>query len=245
MLLSRLMRNLRERDWFFVGVELLVLVLGIVLGLQASEWASERRDRAEEQNYLRRLLEDNTANQATVQKGMERNRRTAELARSISEALASTDQQPDQQAMTTALCKWYVQPVLHLQRSTYTDLVSSGKLLLLRDQRLRAQLAEEDAAHTEVHRLDVLIPPIEHATLPLERYTRWSIDNGKKDGAELSPDTAVCHFDVDGMRHDPQVQSALAQVYRYEVLFAMFHERELKALGTARDMLQATLGPAH
>jgi hypothetical protein len=61
MLLSRLMRSLRERDWFFVGVELLVLVLGIVLGLQASEWASERRDRAEEQNYLRRLLEDNTA----------------------------------------------------------------------------------------------------------------------------------------------------------------------------------------
>ena len=61
MLLSRMMRNLRERDWFLVGVELFVLVLGIVLGLQASDWASERRDRSEEQDYLRRLLQDNAA----------------------------------------------------------------------------------------------------------------------------------------------------------------------------------------
>lgn len=244
MLLSRVMHNLRERDWFLVGVELFVLVLGIVLGLQASDWANERRDRAEEHDYLRRLLEDNAANQAIVERGLERNRHTAELARSITEALASADRQPDQEAMTTALCKWFVQPVLHLQRSTYAEMISSGKLLLLRDQRLRAQLAEEDATHAEVHRLDVLIPPMEHAALPLERYTRWYIDNTKED-ADLDPRSAACTFDVDGMRHDPQVQSALAQVYRYEVLFAMFHERELKALGSTRDLLQAALGQAH
>ncbi|HSE12657.1 MAG TPA: hypothetical protein VLB69_08485 [Rudaea sp.] len=244
MLLSRVMRNLRERDWFSVGVELFVLVLGIVLGLQASDWANDRRDRAEEHDYLRRLLEDNAANQAIVERGLERNRHTAGLARSISEALASADRQPDQQAMTTALCKWFVQPVLHLQRSTYAEMISSGKLLLLRDQRLRAQLAEEDATHAEVHRLDVLIPPMEHAAMPLERHTRWYIDNAKED-ADLDPKSAACTFDVDGMRHDPQVQSALAQVYRYEVLFAMFHERELKALGSTRDLLQAALDQAH
>jgi hypothetical protein len=244
MLLSRMMRNLRERDWFSVGVELIVLVLGIVLGLQASDWADERRDRAEGQDYLRRLLEDNVANQAIVERGLERNRHTAELARSISEALASADRQPDQQAMTTALCKWFVQPVLHLQRSTYAEMISSGKLLLLRDQHLREQLAEEDATHAEVHRLDVLIPPMEHAALPLERHTRWYIDN-TKDGDDLDTKSAACRFDVDGMRHDPEVLSALAQVYRYEVLFAMFHERELKALASARDLLQAALAEAH
>jgi hypothetical protein len=241
MLLGRMLRNLRGRDWFSVGVELFVLVVGIVLGLQASDWANERRDRAEERDYLRRLLEDNTANQAIVERGLGRNRHTAELARSIADALATADRQPDPDAMTTALCKWFVQPVLHLQRSTYAEMISSGKLLLLRDQRLRAQLAEEDAAHDEVHRLDVLIAPMERAAQPLERHTRWYID-GSRGSADLSRGTAACHFDVDGMRRDPDVQSALAQAYRYEVLFALFHERELKALAATRDMLRAALG---
>lgn len=239
MLLNRVFRNLRGRDWFSVCVELLVLVLGIALGLQASDWASERRDRAEERHYAQRLIEDNAANQAIIERGLEKNRHNAELARSLLAVLASADQQPDQQAMTTLLCRWFVQPSLHLQRATYAEMVSSGKLLLLRDQRLRAQLAEEDAAHAELQRLDVLIPPMEHAALPLERYTRWYIGD-LKDGADITT-TAACHFDVDGMRHDPQVPSALAQVYRYELLFALFHQRELKALVTTRDMLQASL----
>jgi hypothetical protein len=238
------MRNLRRRDWFSVGVELLVLILGIVLGLQASDWASERRDRAEEQQYLRRLLDDNVANQAIVRAGLERNRHTAGLARSIAEALATAQGKPDEQAMTTVLCKWFVQPVLHLQRSTYAEMLASGKLLLLRDQHLRAQLAEEDATHAEVHRLDVLIPPMEHAAVPLERYTNWYIVGGKdgKDHAgDVDPARAACHFDVDGMRRDPQTQSALAQVYRYEILFAMFHEREIKALVAANDTMRTSL----
>lgn len=241
MLLGRVMRSLRGRDWFSVGVELLVVILGVVLGLQASDWASERRDRAEEQQYLRRLLDDNVANQAIVRAGLERNRHAADRARSISEALASAQGQPDQQAMTTALCKWFVQPVLHLQRSTYAEMLASGKLLLLRDAHLRAQLAEEDATHAEVHRLDVLIPPMEHAAVPLERYTSWYIDRTKP-GSDLNPGSAACHFDVAGMRRDAQVQSALAQVYRYEILFAMFHEREMKALLAAQATMQAALG---
>lgn len=242
MLLNHAIRNLRERDWFSVGVELFVLVLGIVLALQASNWANQRRDRADERDYLRRLLDDNAANRAIIEHGLERNRRTAELARSLSEALAS-DREPDPQAMTLVLCKWFVQPALHLQQSTYAEMVSSGKLLLLRDQRLRAQLAEEDATHAEVVRLDVLIAPMEHAALPLERHTRWYID-GAKQGVDLSPDSAACRFDVDGMRRDPEVGSALAQVYRYEILFAMFHQRELKALASTRDLLQTALAEA-
>jgi hypothetical protein len=235
------MRNLRGRDWFSIGVELLVVILGIVLGLQASDWAGERRDRAEEQQYLRRLLDDNVANQAIVRAGLERNRHTAGLARSIAAALATAQGQPDEQAMTTALCKWFVQPVLHLQRSTYAEMLASGKLLLLRDQHLRAQLAEEDATHDEVHRLDVLIAPMEHAAEPLERHTSWYIADGEDNAADVDPARAACHFDVEGMRRDPKTQSALAQVYRYEILFAMFHEREIKALVAANDTMRTSL----
>jgi hypothetical protein len=39
-------RALRDRDWFGIALELVTVVLGVLLGLQASQWAAERQERA-------------------------------------------------------------------------------------------------------------------------------------------------------------------------------------------------------
>ncbi len=44
-LLKRVVAQLRGRDWFGVAVELLTVVLGVLLGLQVSQWAAERDER--------------------------------------------------------------------------------------------------------------------------------------------------------------------------------------------------------
>ena len=46
MLLRNLVEKLRARDWFTVGVELLIVIVGIFIGLQANEWAVARRERS-------------------------------------------------------------------------------------------------------------------------------------------------------------------------------------------------------
>lgn len=43
--LRRLSDAFRKRDWFGIGFELFVVVLGVVLGVQASRWAAEREER--------------------------------------------------------------------------------------------------------------------------------------------------------------------------------------------------------
>ena len=43
---ERFRRHFRNRDWFGIGLELLTVVLGVLLGLQASQWAAERQERA-------------------------------------------------------------------------------------------------------------------------------------------------------------------------------------------------------
>lgn len=43
--LRRLSDALRKRDWFGIGFELFVVILGVTLGMAASRWASEREDR--------------------------------------------------------------------------------------------------------------------------------------------------------------------------------------------------------
>ena len=41
----RLSDALRKRDWFGIGFELLVVVVGVLLGLEASRWSAEREER--------------------------------------------------------------------------------------------------------------------------------------------------------------------------------------------------------
>lgn len=43
---ERIRRNLHDRDWFGIGLELFTVVLGVLLGLQASQWAAARQERA-------------------------------------------------------------------------------------------------------------------------------------------------------------------------------------------------------
>ncbi|HEX3125167.1 MAG TPA: hypothetical protein VHQ21_17850 [Rhodanobacteraceae bacterium] len=236
MLLRRLIDRFRRQDWFSVGIELVVLILGIVLGLQATDWSSTRRDRADEQIYLERLLADNSANLAELQRAVETDEQRATKIRSITEALGDASAQPDPDALRVALCRWFVQPDIHLQRATYQELVSSGRLLLIQSQQLRELLAAEDAAHAESRRLDVLIPAIQHGAEPVEVYRRWHLDAADKHAG------ASCSFDIAGMRHDPRVDSALAQLYRGQELYMSFTKREIEAAGKTRAMLLEALG---
>lgn len=51
-ILRRLAEALRNRDWFGIGFELFVVVLGVMLGMAASRWAAER----DEREYKRQIL---------------------------------------------------------------------------------------------------------------------------------------------------------------------------------------------
>lgn len=58
MILHKLARSLRRQDWFTVVLEIVIVVVGIFLGLQANDWNQARTDRAVETRYLERLQTD-------------------------------------------------------------------------------------------------------------------------------------------------------------------------------------------
>ena len=51
----RLADALRNRDWFGIGFELFVVVVGVMLGMAASRWAAESEERAYKQQILASL----------------------------------------------------------------------------------------------------------------------------------------------------------------------------------------------
>jgi hypothetical protein len=236
MQFRRAIDRFSRQDWFSVGIDLAVVILGIVIGLQAADWANARRDRADEQAYLQRLLADNEANLAELQSAVARDEKRAVKIRSVSEALNDAAREPDAEALYVALCRWFVQPDIHLQRATYTELVSSGKLLLIQNQLLRKQFAVEDAAHEESRRLELLIPAIQHGAEPIDGYRTWHIDAPDHNSG------TTCSFDIAGMRRDPRVSSALAQLYRSQQLYVIFRKREIEAADKSHTLLLEALG---
>ncbi len=228
--MRRMIGKFRNQDWFAIVVELVVVIVGIILGLQATEWSRARQGQVEARSYLQRLLEDNKANRGELLRAVNRDRHRAEMILSISTALRTPAQIADAKALDGSLCRWFIQPDIHLHRATYSELVSSGKLLLIHDQALRSQLAVEDDAHAESRRLDLLIPAVQHGAEPIDAYRIWRIDNEHDHGA-------ACGFDIAGMRRDPRVGSALSQLYRQQMIYVSFREREIAAVDTTHAML--------
>ncbi len=64
MILRRIARDLKQQHWTAVLIELLILILGVFLGIQATDWANERDNRAAETRHLEEIAEDLRADTA-------------------------------------------------------------------------------------------------------------------------------------------------------------------------------------
>jgi hypothetical protein len=58
MILARLSRAIRQQNWFAVILEFVIVIAGVVIGFQVSNWASDQHDRTAERRHLTRIAED-------------------------------------------------------------------------------------------------------------------------------------------------------------------------------------------
>ena len=72
MILRRFTKHVTDQNWFAVGVDVLVVITGIFLGLQVTDWNEARKNRGAERDYLQRLG-------AEVSKMQERNERIGRI----------------------------------------------------------------------------------------------------------------------------------------------------------------------
>ena len=62
MILRRFMKHVTDQNWFAVGLDVIVVIVGIFLGLQVQEWNENRKNIIAADSYAEQLLVD--ANQA-------------------------------------------------------------------------------------------------------------------------------------------------------------------------------------
>lgn len=55
MILRSIMKHVRDQNWVAVGIDFVIVVVGLFIGIQVASWNNARRDREAEALYLDRL----------------------------------------------------------------------------------------------------------------------------------------------------------------------------------------------
>lgn len=145
MLLRRITKHIQEQNWFAVGVDFFIVVVGVFVGLQVQQWSAQRADRALEQEYIARMhseVEDLASeNRAffNLKTEQERYQALSEVAPDLAGEATPTEMTPDHCA---ALVRSHIYFNEVVQAPTIVELMSSGRIFLLSDQRLRTAIIQ-------------------------------------------------------------------------------------------------------
>ncbi|MEX0644261.1 MAG: DUF6090 family protein [Parvularculaceae bacterium] len=61
MILRRVIEHVKAQNWFAVAIDFVIVVTGVFIGIQVSNWNAARGDRVKEAAYLTQLVDDMTA----------------------------------------------------------------------------------------------------------------------------------------------------------------------------------------
>jgi len=148
MILRRLTEHFRTQNWFAVGLDLVVVVVGIYIGLQADAWMSSQQDRVLEQEYLQRLLTD-MEESATAQRALITE---YELSIDAMDYLADQlhnrsfdDPDPAQIRLAIDALGWVPRPITSM--GTLRELQSTGNISLIQDIQVREAIGSQDLSY--------------------------------------------------------------------------------------------------
>jgi len=143
MIFRRIAAAVRRQDWSTVGLEIMIVVLGVFLGLQVNNWNEARGDRADEMNFLERLHPDIVLVEQSSSRVRARRVAVIDDLRSATEVIfgiAGRDQLTQQECMAIATSHYYNINVLSLP--SVVELENAGRISIIRDAELRTALVD-------------------------------------------------------------------------------------------------------
>ena len=212
--------------------EIVLVVIGILIALQINNWNELRKEKAIEHNYLLRLYDDLQKDNETLifAKGLSEIR--ISQVNLLTDAIKDPDLSSDKpKKIIESIEKVTWLSYLPLSRIVYEELLSSGKMSLIRSEELRDQLAVYygDADHWELT-LNVRASQQEftYATaglLSIEMLT--AIENSESTDPEKSSHFLDLEIDNSEVKRIIQELSSneeavkwLPKIYHYQVLSA-------------------------
>ncbi len=232
MILRRLAEAFRRQDWFTVAVETLIVVFGVFIGLQVSNWNEARKQAALQATLLERLeeefltLEPVVADLVTISRLAQTS--TAEVVNALRQEAPPADEAAFRYALGRANWAQNVPQVA----TAYAELVATGRLADIRDVELRTALIRYGDAHERLERIYPMATSIIFA--PDSNYYRavdWNMDP-----ATWEEDGALVFYDWEALRASRAEMQAWV-TFQHDL--ALYAEAELMEIRAILSLLEA------
>ena len=143
MPVMKLAQRLRAHDWFAACIEVLIVIAGILIALQVSNWNQERQERRVAAEYARQLhaeLQSDLRNIVSTRKFWKK----VSDYQAVASIHAETGALADGSAWKTVLAYYQASQLrpFELEDTTFTELRYAGELRLLGDTGLSKGLAD-------------------------------------------------------------------------------------------------------
>jgi hypothetical protein len=150
MLFRRLVSALRQQDWLSLLLELVIVVAGIYLGLQANQWVEETDARQREREHLQALLVDFEKSTADLKAAIEyKESQIADLQELLTEGHARIGKKRLKEIVYRGV---YATNTFVPTLTALRDLEASGNLGLISDPAVRRGISQLSAEIDAVDR---------------------------------------------------------------------------------------------
>lgn len=151
MILRRFMKHVTDQNWFAVGLDVIVVITGIFLGMQVTEWNEGRKDLEEEKRYLislhRDLYASVTDQTGEIQGLKETLPPMAVVVQAIADGSLPSEKKKDFEQGLLGLGA-SARPITHF--NTVMELQVGGKFLLIRNSEIRTMIIDLQQAWTYI-----------------------------------------------------------------------------------------------
>ena len=142
MLLRRITKHVSNQNWFAVFIDFLIVVLGILLAFQITNWSDTQKAIKNEQAIMTRLEMDFASHEEKLLERMQRSKRLWSECWELLELVRITDIPTAEHNVENLILSCLSTSFGLAPPASYTELLAAGALSELTDESLRKVLVE-------------------------------------------------------------------------------------------------------
>lgn len=237
MLLRRMMDHVKHQNWFAVFLDFVIVVVGILIAFQITQWNENRRERERETYVLERLTEEIRL----IKEGALRNKNSYEhragVAGNVLDFMQSDQSVPDDtEALMSDLSVILFRRPPVQRAPTIVELISSGELGIIHDNTLREGLIQFDQLMQDTLGSDQL--QIEFWMKRGAPFMSNLILNDHLGDSTEDTSYKVGYYDIDALRKDTTQLSAISWIRRMHIVGANTNRYLLSQADEALQLLE-------
>jgi hypothetical protein len=234
MRMARFLLSFRNRDWIGIAIEIAIVAIGVLLAFQVDQWAQSRRQAREERLFLERLYDE-------YGRAADEMRRLAAMHAKITDEFRQVfAHRQDRAALVhysnipnfgCPLPRFVNAP---FNDTSFEELVASGRITIISDPVLRAEVRNLAAAQAASARQVDAARDLVVSLLPVhDRYIRFDMTSS------IEPS---CEVDWGDMIEDKAAMATVVRAYYLHSTALTGRRRVLAEIEAVRARLACSLG---